>query len=221
MLALKVSSGHLLIKRQATWRMSGKIVSGTVDMFDGTVVELRSLRTRIKDADHAPMAEKTCKVFIAAPMSGAADESAYQVSRDAAMRIVHRLRSAEQPYEVYFAGAGIATKAEFTPQGSALEQDMGFLRSADAFVLIYPEKVLSSVLIEAGYAMALGMPMVLFVRRRADLPYLLQEAESTSNRHLVPPITIREYRDAEDLTEQAFTAVTALRLAGGADGQAR
>lgn len=190
-------------------------------MPNGQVLELQSLRSKGQDPDSASMRDTEPRVFIAAPMSGAADESAYREIRDAAMRIVHRLRGGEPPCEVYFAGAGIATKAEFTPHGSALEQDMGFLRGADAFILIYPEKVLSSVLIEAGYAMALGIPMLLFVRRRADLPYLLQEAESTMDRRLVPPITIREYRDQDDLAGQAFDAVTALGLRGGADENAR
>lgn len=190
-------------------------------MPDAPVLELRSVNARKTGAPRAHVFERKAKVFVAAPMSGASGEASYQAARDSAMSIVRRLRSSEPEVDAYFAGAGIASKAEFSPQGSALEQDIGFLRRSDVFILVYPEKVLSSVLIEAGYAMALRIPMILFVRRRSDLPYLLQEAESVQDRSLISPIAIREYADDEELADQAFEAVTTLSTTHGSSVLAR
>jgi hypothetical protein len=45
------------------------------------------------------------------------------------------------------------------------------------FVLLYPKKIVSSVLVEAGWALALGKTSIYFVDERSDLPFLLKQAE--------------------------------------------
>jgi hypothetical protein len=43
--------------------------------------------------------------------------------------------------------------------------------------MLYPKKIASSVLVEAGWALALGKQSLYFVDKRDDLPFLLKQAE--------------------------------------------
>src|SRR5271166_5837456 len=109
-------------------------------------------------------------LFLAAPMS-ALDESDYATER-----------------------AGVLAEVEhpggFTGEADALRRDLTALRHARLFVLIYPGKIVTSALVEVGYALALRLPCLLLVRDRSDLPYLLNQAEQTDAGDLLPPMRI-------------------------------
>ena len=49
------------------------------------------------------------------------------------------------------------------------------------FVMILPEKMVTSCLVEVGYAIALDIPCLVFVRDRGHLPYVLQEIGQQRN----------------------------------------
>ncbi len=68
---------------------------------------------------------------------------------------------------------------------------MAALRAAHLFVMIYPGKIVTSALVEVGYAMALRLPCLLLVRDRDDLPYLLKQAERAGEAAQLPPIEIQ------------------------------
>jgi len=57
-------------------------------------------------------------------------------------------------------------------------------------MLIYPDKIISSVLFEAGLAVALGKPSVYFIRDRSSLPFLKKKAEQAE---LPAGVRIYEY----------------------------
>ncbi len=135
------------------------------------------------------------RVFIAAPMSAFGDDSEYQASREAILGLRKRLVDDLGLDDAYYAGASVASTAAFDGPDNALESDLRALLAADLFVLLYPRKVLSSVLIETGYALALRKPTLIMVRNRADLPFLLRQAEDLSGRDPLPVIHVAALSD--------------------------
>lgn len=139
------------------------------------------------------------RAFIATPMNGLGSEALYKENRKAILRLSGHLQTNHGFSSVYFAGQNIESKANFSSGSAALTADLSAIRDADIFILVYPVKVLSSVLVEAGYAMALGKPLLLLVRKQEDLPYLLSEAEKLKGADMFPNILIRVYNGYEDL----------------------
>jgi nucleoside 2-deoxyribosyltransferase len=161
-------------------------------------------------------AGKALDLFIAAPMSGYQSDAEYRRTRGLVMSLIAALKDARPNARIYFAGTGIETSADFTGQKMAMQDDLAALQRSDVFILIYPEKVHSSVLVEAGYALALRIPTIVLVRRKADLPYLFQEAENLAGGPLLPAVvTIREFADAEDLARLANAGIAGIEAGAG------
>ena len=67
-------------------------------------------------------------------------------------------------------------------------------------ILAYPERLSSSIVFEAGLALAYGEPTVWFVRDRSHLLYLMREADQASGRSGKRlPVRILRYSDFDDL----------------------
>lgn len=116
-------------------------------------------------------------VFLAMAMAGLDTEEAYRKYRDEAMAIVKWLEDYCGFRSVFYAGRDLKTKQEFEAEDVSLTEDLAALRHSKYFMLIYPEKIVSSVLLEAGLAVALGKPSVYVIRDRKNLPFLMQRAE--------------------------------------------
>ncbi|MDJ0601133.1 MAG: nucleoside 2-deoxyribosyltransferase [Crocosphaera sp.] len=150
------------------------------------------------------------RAFIASPMSGFSDDALYKQNRKVILGLASHL-SVQYGFEnVYFAGENLASKEQFNSSTIALERDMSELEQSDIFIFVYPDKILSSVLIEAGYAMALRKPMLILVREKKDLPYLLQEAEKTGGSSIFPRIEIRLYEDEDSLKQSIDDSILQL-----------
>lgn len=141
----------------------------------------------------------TYDIFIAAPMSGSSESFSYEESRREILELIGRLREVHGIGPVYYAGESIETAEGFTDQTLALERDIAAIRGCGTFVMLYPERIVSSALVEIGYAMALGKPCIVLARDRTDLPFLFGEAEALSGKAGVPAFAIRLYGSPEDL----------------------
>src|SRR5262249_11127043 len=99
-------------------------------------------------------------------------------------------------YSAYSAAAKIDNKENFDPEAIAAENDFAALMAARNFLMIYPTQVMSSCILEAGYAFIAGIPYIYFVGRDEDLPYMLRGAvESFRNTRRV---RFREEREVID-----------------------
>lgn len=67
------------------------------------------------------------------------------------------------------------TKSDFDAADISIGSDLDALKESGKFILIYPEKIVSSVLVEAGIALALGKQSFFFGRTE-NFPFLLQQA---------------------------------------------
>jgi hypothetical protein len=97
-------------------------------------------------------------------------------------------------FSVYSAAGRIGKDVD--PEAIAAETDLAALIASRNFLMIYPSRLLSSCLLEAGYALVAGTPSVYFVRTDDDLPYLLRGAvESFRNARRV------RYRDESEIVQ--------------------
>lgn len=137
-------------------------------------------------------------VFLAAPMAGTETEEEYQSIRSLCLEILALMRAHGGVSTYYFVGEKLATRAQFESYDVAAEADFDALGASRNFVLIYPRRAVSSVLAEAGFALARGIPSTLFVAGKKDLPYLLQQAGELPQDRF-PPVHVREYGTPEEL----------------------
>jgi hypothetical protein len=106
------------------------------------------------------------------------------------MSIVKWLQDSCRFRSVFYAGRNIETKEKFEAEDFSLSDDLAALRRSKYFMLVYPERLVSSVLFEAGLAIALGKPSVYFVRDLSSLPFLMKKAEQAK---LPARVRIYEY----------------------------
>jgi len=115
-------------------------------------------------------------VFLSSPISSHQSVRKYQTHREKILAVVETLKESCGVDNIFYYGAQFTTYKGFTLPSENLKEVYGILRNCQNYVLIYPERILSSCLIEAGYALGQGITSVYFVRDKKDLPYHLQVA---------------------------------------------
>jgi hypothetical protein len=128
-------------------------------------------------ASRTATTEDQIDVFLAAPMAAHASEADYQSARSETMKVYDAFRE-HCGFNVYCALAHCPTMQSFEALDVSVIKDLRAIKHAKYFVLLFPRKITSSVLFEAGYALALRKFSLYFVSRREDLPYMMQDAAS-------------------------------------------
>lgn len=137
--------------------------------------------------------EENYDIFISAPMAAFENNQKYEENRIFIIKLKQILKK-ECNLKSFYAGDDIQTDLEFEAENISLRKDIRILKASKYFLMVYPEKLVSSVLIEAGLAIAMEKPSVYFVRDINHLPFLLKQAgEAISEVH------IRKYNNAEDI----------------------
>lgn len=115
-------------------------------------------------------------VFLAAPMA-ALNNQDFKIF-NAKILEIKRLLEVECGFKnVFYAGENMKSQDDFETADISIETDIDAIKDSKYFVLIYPEKIVSSVLLEAGVALALGKPSFYF-GNRDDFPFLMREANN-------------------------------------------
>ena len=116
----------------------------------------------------------TWDVFLAAPMAALTDED---FERD--LQKIKAIKTALEERcnfkRVFFAGTNMKTKSDFDTADISIGLDLDALKESEKFIMIYPDKIVSSVLVEAGIALALGKQSFFFGMTE-NFPFLLQQA---------------------------------------------
>jgi len=119
-------------------------------------------------------------VYISTAMAGLESEDHYRRYRNATLGLEKCLIERCNFRSIFYAGRGIETKSEFEAKSISLKENLQVLRESRYFILFYPHRVVSSVLFEAGLALALGKPSAYFVHKRSNLPFLMANAGEAS-----------------------------------------
>lgn len=117
-------------------------------------------------------------VFLSTPMAGFRTNAQFQAGRANFLKIYNALTK-ECGFQVYWAAVDIKSRDEYQTMDVSAQVDLAALDDSRYFVLLYPEALVTSALFEAGYALALKMHALYFVRDRDDLPFLMQELPGT------------------------------------------
>jgi len=73
--------------------------------------------------------------------------------------------------------------------------DFEYLKESDYIIFIYPEKVLPSVLMEIGFAIAYQKKTLLFVNTVDELPFLIRK-------YCFPNLKIYTFKDINDIIDR-------------------
>lgn len=133
-------------------------------------------------------------IFLSSPMAGFSNDEDFRKERDKIMDIINVLREECKFNSIYYAGNDVKSMNDFHPAPLALKDDYDALKKSKYFLLVYPNKIVSSVLFEAGWALALGKESIYFVQNENDLPFLMKEAAN-----VIHKVQIYTYKDKDDL----------------------
>lgn len=134
-------------------------------------------------------------VFLSSPMASLNDKR-YREERNFALAVISSLKKDCGMQTIYYAGVEIDTKSGFDPYDVAVLDDLDAINNSRYFILIYPQKSASSVLFEAGCALALAKECIYFVKNRNLLPFLLRQAEQAFSN-----VKLYEYKSIDDVTK--------------------
>ena len=141
-------------------------------------------------------------VFLATPMAALGDNEAIGAHMDQIRKIASALRRGADVKRIFFAGWDVYQSQHFDTKKDSLIGNADAMAKSKSFVMILPSKMSSSVYVEAGMAISRQMPVLLAVRSRKDLPFLLEEADLAGGHGAVPPIKIIEFTTMTDLLEK-------------------
>lgn len=131
------------------------------------------------------MKERTFKydIFISYPIKAIIDINEKKELEEVILRTKDSLTKQYQKLKIF---ASIDDKDE---SGKKLTQEtLNFdaLRGSKCFILIYPNEVASSVLIEAGCALGLDKRTIIFTKDERQLPYLIRiKARISKNNNII------------------------------------
>jgi hypothetical protein len=138
-------------------------------------------------------------IFLSSPMSAFSSDSEYKKERSNILKIIDTMMSVWNVKKVYYAGESFSSNTKFDASILSLKYCIDALDKSKCFVMIYPQQLVSSVLVEAGYAIAKKMKSIYFVKNKNDLPYILRD--SLVEQH--SPI-VWEYKSLADIKKLIF-----------------
>ena len=116
------------------------------------------------------------KIFIAAPLSSYSAEE-YVEKRNEMLDLVRILGINFKNSLVFYAGQQLTETTNFDNHIAALQTDIQAIEDANFFIFIYPRPILTSALVEVGYAMCRKIEIGIFVNERDHLPFLLKKSD--------------------------------------------
>lgn len=188
------TEAHIADAKAALSGLSSRAPTASADRYRNLV---RRLENDLKANDVEVLHESD--VFLSAPMASTSND--YDPVRALALRVAEALSGHCGFESVYWAGETITSVDAFENPSTSLQRNIGPFKSARAFAMLLPKQLASSVLVEAGMALAFGMPSVYFVRDRGDLPWMLRDVGGSGVTRL-GSVKIVEYKDDDDLIRQ-------------------
>jgi hypothetical protein len=137
--------------------------------------------------------------FVAAPIDALMTEAERATQRSEILSVVDCLKKKCKFQNIYYAGEQAKDPASYDQPSEGLLQNVQRIRASTYFILIYPQLLPTSALVEVGMALALGKRSVWFIQKEAKLPYLLREGGAVGGRADLPRINVRNYAELKDI----------------------
>ena len=120
---------------------------------------------------------KNIRLFISTPIAGFENQQEYVNFRNKMIELFSQIEQIDGIDNLYSAISGVSTMDTCDSPAESAIRDLKALRLATHFILFYPYRVISSALIELGYAMAENKKILIIVSQKKDLPYMAQGFE--------------------------------------------
>jgi len=120
----------------------------------------------------------TYDIFISAPMAAFENDNDFKSSKASLTDVIREIKRSCGFHEVFYAGREIESSKDFAAEGLAVIENFRAVKYSKYFLLIYPKKLATSALIEFGWAMAFKKPIIILVKNREDLPFLLKQIDA-------------------------------------------
>ena len=118
----------------------------------------------------------------------------YESFRHIVLSVCDALRSkGHKPYSKPFEVSG----EDFDSPPEAMKENLHALDNVSSLVLLYTSKEATSALIEVGYALKRGIPIVVFAQEGIRLPFYLRA--SNDSPHTSDTITIHTFASVDEL----------------------
>jgi hypothetical protein len=146
-----------------------------------------------------PPSGKTYELFVSAPMAAFESDKDFQASRNAIFDVVRAIKKNCRFNDVFYAGTEIESHKDFESEDLSVVEDYDACFRSKYFILIYPQKLATSALIELGWAMAHRKPIIIFTKKRGDLPFLAKNADA-----VFANLRIYEYKTSSDIIDRFY-----------------
>lgn len=117
------------------------------------------------------------KVFVSTPIAGFNDDQKYKKFREELIKFVNELDSMFGASNIFTALREVKNYDSYDSPEQSVVKDLEGIEQSDIFILIYPQKVASSALVELGYALALNKLIYIYANQERDLPYMVNGFE--------------------------------------------
>lgn len=161
------------------------------------VVRSSSKATTSKQITRRAPKSHTYDVYISSPIGGFQSGRKYSASRRSILRLIDVLRERCKFKNIFYYGAQIESYKDIDVTGVwNIRNAFEAIKDSKYYILVFPERIMSGALVEAGYALAVGVPSAYFVRDKNDLPYHLRIANQAFDH-----VKLYEYKDLKGLLQ--------------------
>lgn len=123
-------------------------------------------------------------LFISSPMSAMPDFD-YNYVRSQVLALIDFLHDSFCQLDIYYSGELIESTVSFDNPVQSFKNDVNALDACSGFLLVYPEKIATSALVELGYALARKVPIILITKNKSILPYMIRELDKSLENALI------------------------------------
>jgi len=194
-----ILTGGNLVEKQKSWIVIGMIVSLFLTIIGAVVMHWINNKTKISnvtfDSDDK---HYDFEIFISFPIAGVKDKKEREEVNEFANKLEISLKNIGYR-KIFNASLHFSNNHDHQPPRVACETDFGALDKSKNFLLLYPEKIATSALIELGYALGGQKKIIMCSPSIHNLPFLargLGEAyrnvsflEYEDNDHLIDMLT--------------------------------
>jgi hypothetical protein len=146
------------------------------------------------------------QLYFAVPMASVG--AGYEDLREEMLGVLKVLRTELGFVTVFCAAEDRPRVEDFEDEAIALRGNLSLLRRSRCVVAVYPLPIVSSVLVEIGIALALDIPVLVLVKQREDLPFMLRVPCTEA-----PVLRVIRYVSAQDARSIILGEVAFLREA--------
>jgi hypothetical protein len=189
-----------LVRLPPGFLQSGLVAAMALILVISSIFPILVNSKKEKDVDAVnPVVIAEYGAFISAKMDATKNNWELQECRRNVQDLIAILEKYCKIKNIYYGGLGMVERSHFEEPHIALQKNIKALRKSSKFIMIFPGKTTSSILVEAGMALALSKDSVFFVKHQNELPFLLRQSLNASQNDGLPQIRIYQYRNFPDI----------------------